>query len=519
MPAQASVEVRNLLFLSAGFAVCVLFGYIAGICTGTGPFIMKTFESTKCLVKRHSGMYEFDDVWHVPMGKKGKPVNCEVFKNMFPMNNSDITMDEIVYAFQIPPFPNESTAEFSKWVPSVEGFLLLDIVLKENGSEELYPQLTFEAKIGYRDKRDGDANWTLIFETTDSRNLQCYANKNGGVQKYQYGCNFVPFFNLDNVYRDFYLINVRFPTDFIGKTSFNYDINYILDLKMLFIYEGIEFIKVMTIFKILCYPFSVALLLWFARHLYYKPLLLMEQVMLCLGTGLVLMNLPMECIRLFKEIPFMPLFEFVRKRFFFAALVVFWSVFCGLFFKNEPEWNHISSYIPSLSPLFFLLAVFLLDLFEKGVQVKNPFFSTWNLAVGIRHWPVFNIISGVLATVYGFFLVGRLYIIFKNSVLARKFYMNTRGARLYKGAVHAFRFVMYLVCTSIFMTLLTYHINQVDEIYIKGNGWNPFEFFSYQTAVYCGVYVLWNYTTFCLIILYAPARRYNPHPEGEEEGN
>ncbi|GFR00831.1 protein wntless homolog A [Trichonephila clavata] len=230
-------------------------------------------------------------------------------------------------------------------------------------------------------------------------------------------------------------------------------------------------------------------------------------------------QIPMECIRLFKEIPFMPLFEFVRKRFFFAALVVFWSVFCGLFFKNEPEWNHISSYIPSFSPLFFLLAVFLLDLFEKGVQVKNPFFSTWNLAVGIRHWPVFNIISGVLATVYGFFLVGRLCIIFKNSVLARKFYMNTRGARLYKGSVHAFRFVMYLVCTSIFMTLLAYHINQVNEIYIKGNGWNPFEFFSYQTAVYCGVYVLWNYTIFCLLILYAPARRYNPHPEGEEEGN
>ncbi|GFR00833.1 hypothetical protein TNCT_560481 [Trichonephila clavata] len=251
---------------------------------------MKTYEPTKCLVKRHSGMYEFDDIWHVPMGKKGKPVNCEVFKNIFPMNNSDITMDEIVYAFQIPPFPNESTAEFSKWVPSVEGFLLLDIVLKENGSEELYPQLTFEAKIGYRDKREGDANWTLIFETTDSRNLQCYANENGGVQKYQYGCNFVPFFNLDNVYRDFYLINVRFPTDFIGKTSFNYDINHILDLKMLFIHEGIEFIKVMTVFKILCYPFSVALLLWFARHLYYKPLLLMEQIMLCLGTGLVLMN-------------------------------------------------------------------------------------------------------------------------------------------------------------------------------------------------------------------------------------
>ncbi|PRD29483.1 UNVERIFIED_CONTAM: wls [Trichonephila clavipes] len=179
MPAQASVEVRNLLFLSTGFVICVLFGYIAGICTGTGPFIMKTFESTKCLVKRHSGMYEFDDAWHVPMGKKGKPVNCEVFKNMFPMNNSDITMDEIVYAFQIPPFPNESTAEFSKWVPSVEGFLLLDIVLKDNGSEELYPQLTFEAKIGYIDKREGDANWTLIFETTDSRNLQCYANENG----------------------------------------------------------------------------------------------------------------------------------------------------------------------------------------------------------------------------------------------------------------------------------------------------------------------------------------------------
>ncbi|GFU32263.1 hypothetical protein NPIL_97471 [Nephila pilipes] len=179
MPRQTSAEVRNLFVLSTGFVICVLAGYIVGICTGTGPFLMKTLEPTKCLVKQHSGMYEFDDVWHVPMGKKGKPVNCGVFNDVFPQNNSDITMDEIVYAFQIPPFPNESTTEFSKWVPSVEGFLLLEVVFKENHSEELYPQLTFEAKIGYKDRREGDSNWTLIAETTETRNLQCYVNASG----------------------------------------------------------------------------------------------------------------------------------------------------------------------------------------------------------------------------------------------------------------------------------------------------------------------------------------------------
>ncbi|GIX92215.1 hypothetical protein CEXT_19101 [Caerostris extrusa] len=110
-------------------------------------------------------------------------------------NGSDLTMDEIVYAFELPPAINGTSEGFADWTDVAEGHLLLDIVFKKG-----IP----------KDSDNPHANWTLHTQSMETRKLYCNTSASSLYENYKYGCNFLPFFKLLDIKHRHYLINLLF---------------------------------------------------------------------------------------------------------------------------------------------------------------------------------------------------------------------------------------------------------------------------------------------------------------------
>ncbi|GIY77472.1 hypothetical protein CDAR_450252 [Caerostris darwini] len=239
-----------------------------------------SLEALTCVVKKNFRVF-FDDVWLSPNGKNSKngiDIGCvtpDTNREIVMQNGSDLTMDEIVYAFELPPAINGTSEGFADWTDVAEGHLLLDIVFKKDIPKEVIPQLTFEVKLGFKDSDNPHANWTLHTQSMETRKLYCNTSASSLYENYKYGCNFLPFFKLLDIKHRHYLINLYFPIE-IFPLHINSDINFIRTIKMVFIQYPTSYNKYIFFMRMILYPLSVGLSIWFIRRIGYKPIFLIE---------------------------------------------------------------------------------------------------------------------------------------------------------------------------------------------------------------------------------------------------
>ncbi|XP_023245761.1 protein wntless [Copidosoma floridanum] len=498
-----------VVLLLLGQAISFLVGGIVA----PPPSNSQNILGTACLDKRNrNGTAPGIDTWIYsrPPGK------CNILDTHAITDN----ISPIVYSFQMPSPRNKQILDYSRWQHSLIGVLQIDIKYHRHIIVREYmihptTKLTLDARLAYRNKGDPEDAWKHYASSLVERNLDCSIDKLH--EEYNYHCSTLSLFELGSLYHDYYLLNVRLPND--PTKNINQDVGHVTDLWLTVINQNGGFTKVWITLKTIYFPITLLILCWYWRriHMLSRSPALLEYMLLGLGSALSFLNCPIEYLTLFFDMPFMLLLEDLRQGIFYATLLSFWLVFAGEHLmvqegdqKNSLKcyWRHLSAVgVGCLSLLFF-------DICERGVQLRNPFYSIWVTNLGAKLALSFIILAAVSAAFYLLFLAYMIWKVFINISAKRAVLPSMSSARRlhYEGVIYRFKFLMVatLLCAS--LTVIGFIVGQVAEGQWK---WDQDIELDMTSGFFTGVYGMWNIYIIALLCLYAPSHKQWPvEPSG-----
>ena len=271
-----------------------------------------------------------------------------------------------------------------------------------------------DARLGYWNKGDKPDDWKEYAKSFEARNLECDIDEDKRINGYYYNCSMLPLFDLGALHHDFYLLNIRLPTVYLDSKNqvqeINENLGKLVDIWLIAINQNGGFTKVWVSMKTIFFPIIIFSLHWYWRRismLTRSPNLL-EKTLFSLGMSLTLLNLPLEYLTLFYEMPWLNLFNDIKQGIFYANLAIFWLIFAGEHLISDSgigEPNGLSAYWKNLSVVLFgCTCLFVFDMCERGVQLQNPFYSIWVTEFGANLALGFIILAGISAGLYFLFL-------------------------------------------------------------------------------------------------------------------
>nr|MBE5727698.1 wntless [Cucujiformia] len=230
------------------------------------------------------------------------------------------------------------------------------------------------------------------------------------------------------------------------------------------------FTKVWMSMKTLFFPLIISIMVWFWNrvHRLARVPALLEYMLLSLGLSLAFLDLPIEYLTLYFEMPYMVLLSDIRQGVFYATLLSFWLVFAGehMLIQDNGCKNSIKLYWKHLSTILIAcLSLLIFDLCERGAQLINPFYSIWVTPIGTNLALTFIILAGISACLYFIFLCYMIWRVFKNISIKRSILPSMSQARRlhYEGIIYRFNFLMLttLICAAV--TIISFILSQVAE--------------------------------------------------------
>nr|NVI79988.1 wntless [Cucujiformia] len=255
------------------------------------------------------------------------------------------------------------------------------------------------------------------------------------------------------------------------------------------------FTQVWTALKLIFFPVIIGIMIWFWNrvHMLSRVPALLEYMLMSLGAALAFLDLPVEFLSLYFDMPFMLLFSDIRQGVFYAMLLSFWLVFAGehMLIQDNGCKNSIKMYWKHLSTILIgCLSLLIFDLCERGVQLLNPFYSIWVTPIGTNLALSFIILAGISACLYFMFLCYMIWRVFKNISIKRSVLPSMSQARRlhYEGIIYRFNFLMLttLVCAAV--TVISFILSQVAE---GQNKWDDTLDLELSAAFHTGVYGMW----------------------------
>uniref|UniRef100_A0A8C4QHX1 Wnt ligand secretion mediator n=1 Tax=Eptatretus burgeri TaxID=7764 RepID=A0A8C4QHX1_EPTBU len=368
---------RKLGVLGVALLLVQALAFMVGGLIAPSPTNASHYLATKCVRSHHTG-------WLEPWGRN----SCKKVRDFGEATEQRIEASQIVFAVHVP----QPGYELSPWFQYMLVVLDLDIQYWEQN------------KIGrwLAGKDWCEISWfDLIFNNCASvtrRTLQCtfpftMTPENEGRR---YECQMMPFLELGSLGHKFYLFNIRLPV--IERSRLNMGIGAIEDLSLVEIHQNGGFTKVWFAMKTMLTPAILICLIWFWNRVYNLPRtpVLLEKLIFALGLSMTLVNLPLEWLSVGFNWTWMLLFGDVRQGLFYALLLCFWVIFCGEHLMDQMERNRLSFYWKQVGAITFgSLCLFLFDLCERGVQLKNPFYSVWATDTGahlaVSFWVTYNL--------------------------------------------------------------------------------------------------------------------------------
>nr|XP_014277536.1 protein wntless isoform X1 [Halyomorpha halys] len=496
---------KKLSILVICFFLCQITCFLVGGFIAPQPAGIDSVLATKCASRGN------DSDWLYIRGKNP----CKSIESFDELQQYE---HEIVFVFQIPTPRGGMILDYSRWQQMLIGILHLDVYYHSVNENQMEPKtaITLYSKLGYKNRNDDDDNWKLYASSVEQRNLECEISvKKDG---YPYNCSVIPLFELGSLHHDFYLLNIRLPVD--HKKKINVGLGHIADMWLFIINQTGGFTKVWISLKCFFFPIIIGGLVWFYQRIHKlkrKPLLL-ESMLILVSSTLTLLNMPLEILTLYFELPFMLFFTDIRQGIFYASLLSFWLVFSGEHLMiQESQKHHLLNYWKYLSSVVIgCIALFFFDLCERGIQLRNPFYSIWATDFGYHLAMAFLIIGALCGTGYFLVLCFLIWKVFCN--------MRTKKASLpamsqarrlhYTGIIYRFNFLMIATLLCAALTIISFSLGQVSEGQWK---WSENHDLEFASAFFTGVYGMWNIYIFALLVLYAPSHKKWPAQRVSEE--
>jgi len=502
---------RKLLVLISFLMICLLVCFLLGGLVAPAPSNVQSVLATKCLDHKQDKTQTF---YVRPNG------GCDRIDELHGPDAIErhLTDKNVVFAFQLPLPRGKTDLDYSRWMQNLIGILQIDVTyFKEWEVMEPRVPVTIEARLSYRNKGDAPDDWKLYANSTESRTMDCSPPTKDG---YLYNCSLLPLFELGALHHDFYLLNIRFPVIYEN----NRGLGPIADVWLIAINQNGGFTKVWLSLKTFFFPIVIGVIIWFwhrVQLLARQPTLL-ESMLLALGITLSLLNLPLEYLTLFVEMPFMLLLGDMKQGIFYSMLLSFWLVFAGehLMQQDDTERTGLRAYWKQLSAVGTgCLSMFIFDMCERGIQLRNPFYSIWASDVGTQIALSFVILAGVSAGIYFLFLSFIIYRVFRNISAKRQALpaMASNRRQFYEGVIYRFKFLMLATLLCAAMTVIGFILGQVSEGKWK---WDEDINLEYTSAFFTGVYGMWNVYILALLCLYSPShKRWPVETDGQEVTN
>ncbi|ODN05286.1 Protein wntless [Orchesella cincta] len=495
---------RKLFVLTSILVICQIVCFLIGGLIAPAPSVATTMIATKCLDPEANRTK-----WVYPRGKGG----CRIIEQLAEDNT--LTDGNIVFALQI-PFPKDSVIlDYTRWQQNMIGILQLEIIYSKESPVLPDAQLMIDARLAYRN--DNEKEWKLYAESMEVRTLDCeFEDPKEG---HNYNCGLIPLFELGSLHHDFYLINIRLPSS--KDQSYNKGIGMLEDIQLVTIHQNGGFTKVWFSLKTIFTPLVLFVLVWYWQRVKAqgRPPALLEKLIFFLGVAIEFLNLPIEWLTLFIDMPYMLLIGDIRQGIFYAALLSFWLVFTGEhLMESGGEKNTLRTYWKHLSAVAVgCVALFLFDLCERGAHVANPFYSLWATPLGTRLALGLIIAAGISASLYFIFLSWMVWRVFQNISAKRTALPAMSAVRRmhYQGIIYRFKFLMLTTLACAAMTVIGFILGQVTEDKWK---WDMEVHIEYTSAFYTGVYGMWNIYAMALLSLYAPSHKRWP-PERDPYAN
>jgi len=309
---------KKLFVLVSSLLFCQLACFLIGGIVAPQPSSSNNVLASKCL-------YNDSNPWSYIRGEgKCSPHDLGKYKNS-PAANS--MANDIVFIFQIPIPRDGITLDYSRWQQSLIGVLNFDIEYHTGTQMDRNLELTLDAKLGYSNYGDKDSDWKLYAASVEKRNLDCVPEQMVDGNNYQ--CGLVPLFELGSLHHDYYLINIKIPVN--EQNGANFGLGHLKDIWLVVINQNGGFTSVWLYMKTIFFPFIVAIMIWFWNrvHMLARKPVLLERMLMTIGFALTLLNLPVEFLTLYYDMPFMLLLQDIRQGIFYAILLSFWLIFAG----------------------------------------------------------------------------------------------------------------------------------------------------------------------------------------------
>ncbi|XP_042243219.1 protein wntless-like isoform X2 [Homarus americanus] len=496
---------RKLGVLIVFLMICQVVCFLVGALIAPAPSSVMSTLGTKCIDKEYK-----KDKWYWTRGK-GKCVSIIHLQDP-AVHEQQINANNIIFTFQIPSPKDKVILDYSRWHQNLIAMMHLDILYDENARFDPHALMTLEARLGYRNKWDPEDKWTEYASSVEERRLDCSIDPMHKKEEYMYNCSSVPLFELGSLHHDFYLLNVRLPVHTLEEPqekNINEDLGYLADMWVAFIHQNGGFTKVWVSLKTIFFPTIVAIMVWFWRRISQlsRPPALLEYMLMILGAALTMLNCPLEYLTLAFDCPWMTVVSDIRQGLFYASLLSFWLIFTGEHLMDDIERNRLRVYWRHLSAVLGgCLCLFIFDMCERGVQLRNPFYSIWVTEVGTNLALAFIILAGICAGLYFCFLSYMIWKVFINISSKRQSLSAMSSARRlhYEGIIYRFKVLMLATLLCAAMTVIGFILGQVSE----GQwSWDENIKLEYTSAFFTGVYGMWNIYTFALICLYAPSHK------------
>lgn len=510
-----TLNIRKLLAFGLCMLLVQLTSFLIGGLLSPSPNSTEQILMSRC-VDRSGDVKKWLYVRHFDVNVSGS--NCDNLLDSGDLDEvapDDLGENQLVFIAQFPHPRDGYKLTMTRWFQQILAVLTFDMKHKFGRKiPTLDAPVRLDIRLGYRNRGDVRDVWHELAHSVERRPLRCVLDQHKDpadffTENSYYDCEVLPLFSLASCHHDEYLLNLRILKDTDNNNgSLSQSGSVLQDVWMVEIHQNGGFTKIWFALKTVAFPCGLLALNFFLHRVREldRRMTVLEKTILVLGGGLTLLNFPVEWLSLVWNSPFWLILSDVRQGFFLAVLVCFWLIFTGEHMMEE--YDRVQRvYWPQLllvAGSCFALCVF--ELAERGVQIRNPFYSIWSDPVTAKLGLASVVIGSICALIYMAYLAFLVSCALWQVLRKRRLLVNltVEQCRYYRGVIYRFTALLAytLLCASV--TVAFFIFSRVTE---DQWSWGD-RSVEYGSAFITGVYGMWNVYVVAVLCLYAPSHKF-----------
>lgn len=508
---------RKLICILTLLLIIQLLSFYIGAFLTPSPSSFEQFTSIHCFRKDKNNLAVPRD--HRNHGADyGK--NCDRGRAM-KLGDSKERFDVTTFAVQLPLPRDGMDLAYSRWMQS-----LLVILIPEFQYEPLLVGGNTEDKQGSNHaqleshfpllidvdlavKNAGDQNWTIHSHRRGlKRTMSCHGYDIKHSHKLD--CDLIQLFELQSLHYDYYLINYEIRDDRTTNKTFQFP-GRLIEITGVAIHHNGGFTQIWLSMKTIFFIITLSTLIWYCQRLsrLSRKTILIERLLIGLGTALTQLNLPVELLTLQFEISFMTFLNDLRQGVFYCVLLSFWIIFVGEHLLDGTRKNSkLTSYVRELLAICVAsLALLIFDLSERGIQALDPFVTIWESKPNLANLSI--LIASFASLAYLGFLSYYIFLAYgtisgKQSSLPE---MQITKRLKYQGMIYRFKFLLCYTIVCALCTFTFYGLSQRNDWSYDEDSLGNVPAIEWTSAMLITVCAMWNCYVIVLMILYAPSHK------------